>query len=376
MVVETVEGGEMRDPYKVAIWGPGDVGSICIREAVRLPELEVVGAYVYSEHKDGVDVGTLAGIDPIGVAATRDLETFLALECDVVLYTALDMPGSNALQDFVTLLEAGKNVITSQPYNYLPARDPSFGEALQDAALRGGATFHAGGINPDFIGHKWALLMTGLSNDVREVKIEEYFECAQQANETTLRMIGLGGDPAEAMSETSPALWYQQQYWFQMLEQMAAELGVSLSRIEAACYSEPAPAELVTPVMTIAPGQTGRVSYESTAFVDDEPFLIMRVGWYLTELMRPAGVTADVQWILTIEGRPSTRSVLDVEVSFAGRADALGGEPAAPGYLAFGICLIQAIPGVVAAEPGIKSTDVPPVHWRRDMRASSLAKAV
>src|ERR1700722_13130966 len=113
----------MRDPYRVAIWGPGDVGSICIREAVRLPELEVVGAYVYSEHKHGVDVGTLAGIDPIGVDATHDLDEFLALDCDVVLYTALDFPGSNALGDFVTLLEAGKNVITSQPYNNLAARE-------------------------------------------------------------------------------------------------------------------------------------------------------------------------------------------------------------------------------------------------------------
>jgi hypothetical protein len=37
-------------------------------------------------------------------------------------------------------------------------------------------------------------------------------------------------------------------------------------------------------------------------------------------------------------------------------------------YVAFGITLIQAIPAVVAAEPGIKGTDVPPVHWRRDQR--------
>jgi 2,4-diaminopentanoate dehydrogenase len=366
----------MRGPYRVAIWGPGDVGSICVREAVRLPELEVVGAYVYSAHKDGVDIGTLAGIDPIGVKATRGLEQFLAVDCDIVIYTALDVPGGAALKDFVTLLEAGKNVLTSQPYNYLEVRDPSFREALEAAAERGGATFHAGGINPDFIGQRWALQVTGLSNDVRQIKIEEYFECAQQANESTLRLIGLGGDPSEAMSETSPALFYQRQYWFQMLEQMAAELGVSLSRIEAASYSEPAPEDLVSPVMTIERGQTGRVAYESIGYVDEQPFLVMRVGWYLTELMKPAGVTSDVQWILTIEGRPSTRCVLDVEPSFMGRADALAGEPAAPGYLAFGICLIQAIPSVVAADPGIKPTDIPAVHWRSDMRLAALAPAL
>jgi len=366
----------MREPYRVAIWGPGDVGSICVREAARLPEFGVAGAFVYSESKDGVDVGVLAGIQPLGVNATRDLDEFLATDCDCVIYTALEMPGGDALQDFVTLLEAGKNVITSQPYNYLPARPPEFGESIESAALKGNATFHAGGINPDFIGQKWALLMSGLSNDVRQIKIEEYFGCIQQANPSTLALIGLGGDPDEAMSEQSPALFYQQQYWFQMIRHMAAEMGVELTRIEAHSYSEPAPHELVTDVLTIPQGRTGRVSYESIGYVAEEPFITMRVGWYLTPLMRPQGVTSDVQWILTIEGRPSTRCVLDVDASFLTDLDRIDGEPAAPGYLAFGVTIMQAIPAVVAAEPGIKPTDAPPVHWRRDQRLSAREHAI
>jgi 4-hydroxy-tetrahydrodipicolinate reductase len=360
----------MTEPYRIAIWGPGDVGSICIREATRLPELEVVGAYVYSERKDGVDVGTLAGIEPLGVTATRDLGEFLAVDCDVVLYTALDLPGGTALDDFVTLLEAGKNVITSQPYNYLPARDPKFGATIEAAARRGGATFYAGGVNPDFIGHRWALGMTALTNDVRRILIEEYFDCIHQANATTLALIGLGGDPDQAMTEDSPALFYQRQYWFQMIEHMAATFGVELSRIDATCQSEAAPHDLESPVMSIPQGRTGRVAYESIGYVGDEPFLRMKVGWYLTEAMKPAGVVGDTEWILTIEGRPSVRCVLDLRPSFEHDAPLVEGEPAAPGYLSFGICLIQSIPSVVAAPPGIKPTDMPPVHWKRDMRAA------
>jgi hypothetical protein len=366
----------MREPYRIAVWGTGDVGTICIREAVRLPEFEVVGAYVYSEDKDGVDIGTIAGIDPIGATATRDLDEFLALDCDIVLYTALDVPNSTALEDFVKLLEAGKNVLTSQPYNYLPARDPGFGEALRAAGERGGATFHAGGVNPDFISQRLALALTGLSNDVRQIKIEEYFDCIDQANASTLLLVGLGGDPAQAMSDDSPALFYQRQYWFQMIEHMAEVMGVELSRIDAASYSEPAPHDLVSPVMTIEKGQTGHVAYESTGYVGDTPFIIMRVGWYLTPVMKPEGVGAETEWILTIEGRPSSRTVLDLKPSFMTDATSIEGEPAAPGYLSFGICLIQAIPAVVAAEPGIKPTDVPPVHWRRDQRLDAPVHAV
>jgi hypothetical protein len=365
----------MREPYRVAVWGPGDVGSICIREAIRLPELEVVGALVYSEAKAGEDIGTVAGTSPIGVTTTNDREAFLALDCDVVIHTALDYPGAEVLGDYVEMLEAGKNVITSHPYTYFEARDPAFGEAITAAAERGGGTFYAGGANPDFVGHRLAMTLTGFSNDVRQIKIEEYFDCVQQANPGILQVIGLGGDPDKAMDENSPALWYQQQYWFQMIQQMADLMGVELSRIEAASYSEAATERLESPVLTIEPGQTGNVAYESTGFVGDDPFIVMRVGWYLTPLMRPEGVTSDCQWILSVEGRPSTRTVMSIAPTLT-NTDTMLGEPGAPGYVGFGICLIQAIPAVVDAPAGVLPTDVPRAHYRRDLRgAGALAAA-
>jgi hypothetical protein len=175
------------------------------------------------------------------------------------------------------------------------------------------------------------------------------------------------------MDENSPALWYQQQYWFQMIQHMADLMGVELSRIGAASYSEAAPATLESPIMTIEQGRTGLVSYESTGYVGEDPFIVMRVGWYLTPTMRPAGITADTQWILTIEGRPSTRTVLSVEPTFTADPSTMAGEPGAPGYVGFGICLVQAIPSVVDAPAGIKPTDVPPVHYMSDMRLPARA---
>jgi 4-hydroxy-tetrahydrodipicolinate reductase len=350
------------------------VGSICIREAIRLPELHLVGALVYSDAKDGVDLGTLAGADAIGVRTTKDRDEFLSLDCDVVIHTALDYPGVAVLEDYIELLEAGRNVITSHPYNYLEVRDPQFRERLLEAAQRGGATFYAGGANPDFVGHRLAMTLTGFSNDVRQIRIEEYFDCRLQANPGILQVIGLGGDPDQAMDADSPALFYQKQYWFQMIQHMADLMDVELSRIEAASYSEPAPHRLESPIMTIERGRTGIVSYESTGFVGEAPFIVMRVGWYLTSLMRPQGITSDTQWILTIEGRPSTRTVLSVEPTFLG-TDTMLGEPAAPGYVGFGICLIQAIPSVVSAPPGIKPTDVPPAHYRTDLRLAGTPTA-
>jgi len=67
-----------------------------------------VGAFVFSESKDGQDVGTLAGIDSIGVAATRNIKNFQAIDCDAVVHFALDALNIYTLRIFVTLLEAGE----------------------------------------------------------------------------------------------------------------------------------------------------------------------------------------------------------------------------------------------------------------------------
>ena len=65
---------------RVIQWGAGVNGSSIIRGVARHDELELVGCRVYSDEKHGVDAGTLAGIDPIGVFATNVREEIMALD--------------------------------------------------------------------------------------------------------------------------------------------------------------------------------------------------------------------------------------------------------------------------------------------------------
>jgi 2,4-diaminopentanoate dehydrogenase len=53
--------------------GNRNLGRHAAREVHRHPDLELVGAYVYSADKTGRDVGEICGIRPIGVTATGDL---------------------------------------------------------------------------------------------------------------------------------------------------------------------------------------------------------------------------------------------------------------------------------------------------------------
>ena len=129
--------------YRVVGWSTGGVGRLAIRAIARRPDLELAGVWVHSAEKDGVDAGTLAGIDPLGVAATTDADALLAAKPDCVCYSASgEELDAAAVPEMVRMLEAGINVVTvSTPGLVHPAGYQSeWGEPLEEAAERGVAT--------------------------------------------------------------------------------------------------------------------------------------------------------------------------------------------------------------------------------------------
>jgi len=120
--------------YRLVFWGPGHNGGLTLKEALRRPEFDVVGALVYSPDKDGVDVGELVGEPPVGIKATRDKEAIFELDADCVIHGArptLDMTRTD--DDVVRLLESGKNVISIVQYFYPPMRG---GDVVSASSVR------------------------------------------------------------------------------------------------------------------------------------------------------------------------------------------------------------------------------------------------
>lgn len=108
----------MHQRHKLIIWGPGDMGGRALREALTSPNFDVVGVKVFSPHKDGVDIGTLVGLPPVGISATADKQTILALAADCVIYTPTTpalMKGAD--DDVIELLASGKNVVSAASYH-------------------------------------------------------------------------------------------------------------------------------------------------------------------------------------------------------------------------------------------------------------------
>jgi len=164
--------------YRVVGWSTGGVGRLAIRAVARRPDLELVGVWVHSAEKDGVDAGTLAGLDHLGVAATTDADALLALAPDCVCYSASgETLDAAAVPEMARMLEAGINVVTvSTPGLVHPAGyNAEWRAQLETAAAAGNATLYASGIEPGFAGDQLPLTLMTMSDTVRSVRTQEIF---------------------------------------------------------------------------------------------------------------------------------------------------------------------------------------------------------
>ena len=76
------------------------------------PGLELVGCYAWSPDKVGSEVGSLVGIEKLGVTATDDIDALLELKPDCVVYN----PMWPDIDHLVQILSAGVNVVTTAAF--------------------------------------------------------------------------------------------------------------------------------------------------------------------------------------------------------------------------------------------------------------------
>jgi len=370
--MSTPDAKSIRPPYRVAVWGPGSAGLAAVREVILLPEMKLVSVLAYSESKRNVDAGTLAGKDPIGVPIITELSKLLSARPECVIYAARDYGDGRSIEDIVGLLEVGINVITVLAYQYPQLRGDTVVRRIEKAAQKGRATFFATGINPGFMFERLAMVMSGLSNDVRCIRLFEFLNCEHMPGAGTfLQLMGFGMHQVDTeTTERTAAL--VQSYLTQYLYFAAEKLGKRIERVERKEAHANAPEDIVLPgIFTIRKGTVGRVSFGWTAYSDGKPFLVTQSNWYVTEKMRPAQAQGKVNeyWIVEVEGRPSTRVSIEMFGSVDTESSRHTDNASNLAYIGTIVPAIQAIPAVVAAAPGIMSIGAPQFHWKADLRS-------
>jgi hypothetical protein len=335
--------------HKVIQWATGNVGRAAVEGIVNHPDLELVGAYVYSDTKVGRDVGEICGLGAIGVPATDDRDAILEMDADCVVYS----PMLASPPDVVKLLASGKNVVTPVGWVY-PFRSHDVA-AIETACRQGSSSLHGTGINPGGITEQLPLVLSAFCTDIRHVRAEEFSDIRTYATEFVVRDVMLFGHTPEAASKSSMVSLLGDGFC-QSIDMVADALGVTLdaekrTTHEMAVTTEP----LDTPVGVIDAGTVAAQRFTWEGTVAGAPFVTVRVNWLMGE------ENLDPPWTFGPEGE---RFEIEFDADPPLRASFHGMHPPTvegadldrnEGILATAMHCVNAIPYVVQAEPGIRT---------------------
>ncbi len=265
---------------KVGVWGPGSMGIIALRGVIDHPELQLTDLVVHSDAKAGRDAGELCGIAPVGVLATQDPAPMLAGDADVVVYAAgANLRPLEAVEDMVSILRAGKNVVSCSvvPLVFPDAPGPerrAFTDPLRQAALDGKVSFFTTGIDSGFANDVLPLILTGVSRVIESVRVTEMFNYATYPDRAAVyEILGFGKPPEYRAFAAQPGIFTFG--WGPVLHQLAAGLGVKIDHIEENNERIPATESFDTPTGHIAAGTIAAMRSTLTGYVGDTPTFVV-----------------------------------------------------------------------------------------------------
>ena len=356
---------------KVGVWGPGSMGIIALRGVIDHPELQLADLVVHSDAKAGRDAGELCGIAPVGVVATQDPAPMLAGDADVVVYAAgANLRPLEAVEDMVSILRAGKNVVSCSvvPLVFPDAVDGAFTDPLRQAALDGGVSFFTTGIDSGFANDVLPLVLTGVSRVIESVRVTEMFNYATYPDQAAVyEILGFGKPPEFTAFAATPGVFTFG--WGPVLHQLAAGLGVKIDNIEESNERIPATESFDTPTGHIAAGTIAAMRSTLTGYVGDKPTFVVDHVTRMRDDIAPDWPQPHISiapkdlgyglasgrgaYRVEIEGSPSMRC----EFEMADDHDHdLGARIAGSSRM------VNAIPAVCAAPPGLLSAlDLPMV---------------
>jgi len=321
-------------PITVAQYGIGPIGAEIARLLLTKPWVKLVAAVDIDPAKRGKDLGEIIGINTkTGVAVTPELNTKVDVVCHSTGSRLREV--SAQLKD---LLRRGSHVVSTCEELSFPL-DRDITEELQQAARAANVTLLGTGVNPGFVMDKLPLTITSVCQKVDEVQIIR-IQNASTRREPLQRKVGAGMTTEEFRSAVAAGK-IKHMGLKESLMMVGNGLGVDFDHVTDEKI-EPivAKKEVVTQYLKVAPGQVAGVhqTIQGTGKIKVSLELRMYVG--------AEDVAAD---------RVIVKGVPDVEMEIKGGVH---------GDRATAAMVVNAIPRVVSARPGVLTMDDIPISFR------------
>jgi hypothetical protein len=352
--------------YRVVQFSTGNVGRLALRAIIGHPDLELVGLWVHSEAKAGTDAGELAGVGPVGVLATNDLDAVLALKADVVMHTATgDLRPHEAVAEMCRFLEAGTNVVSTSVVSLVhPASaDRNAVAQLEAACARGNSSCFTSGIDPGFANDLLPIVLSGFVQRVDTIRVQEILNYATYMQpEVLFETMGF----AKPMDHT-PLLLIPGVLafaWGGVVAMIAEALDVELDEIREVSERRTTEHDFDIALGHVDAGTVAGLRFEVQGIVNGRPAIILEHVTRIHDDVAPDWPQPSGEhggYVIRIDGEPSLECELRITAS--------DGDENTGGLICTAMRLLNAVPAVVAAPPGLLSTlDLPLVAGRHLLR--------
>ncbi|NOZ21601.1 MAG: dihydrodipicolinate reductase [Planctomycetes bacterium] len=339
-------------PVRVVLFGLGPIGVLAGKLVHSKECLEIVGAIDIDPKKVGKDVGELLGTAKVGVVVSdRVTETLTAAKADIAVQTTSShMP--NVGPQLADIIATGTNIVSSTEellYPYLQSSE--IGDEIDKLAKEHGVTVLGTGVNPGFVMDTLALVTTFACREVRSIRVTRVVDAATRRGPLQ-RKVGAGMAPEEFRCEVEAGRMGHVGL-VESIAFLASGLGWAVDRIEEQIEPVVADASVKTDYFDVRPGQVKGIHQTGAGWVKGEKVIEMD----LLMCMAPDEPGDRIQ----VSGDP------DMDIRICGGT---------PGDVATPAALVNAIPRVLAAAPGLvtmKDISLPSVLAAGRMRIEGRA---
>ena len=318
----------------VAQYGIGPIGAEITRLLLSKPWVKLVSAVDIDPAKIGKDVGDVIGLGrQVGIKVTKEIEGKPEVVCHSTGSRLKDVSGQLKM-----LLERGCHVVSTCEELSFPI-DQKIRAELQQTARSHNVTLLGTGVNPGFVMDKLPLTITSVCQSITAVEIIR-IQNASTRREPLQRKVGAGMTVKEFRSAVDAGK-IKHMGLRESLLMVGKGLGVEFTEVsDENIQPIVAEREVVTQYLKVAPGQVAGVHQT----IDGKGSINVRL-----ELRMYVGAEDVASDRVIVHGVP------DVDMVIKGGVH---------GDRATAAMVVNAIPRVVSARPGVLTMDDIPISFR------------
>ncbi|MBI3733812.1 MAG: dihydrodipicolinate reductase [Chloroflexi bacterium] len=328
---------------RVVHYGLGPIGVGVARLIASRKDMQIVGAIDIDPQKVGRDFAELLGrSEPLGVSISGDAQRVLTTSGAQIVVLTTSSSLKRITGQIRQIVECGSSVIsTCEELSYPPAGNADRVADLDALAKKHGVAIYGTGVNPGYVMDALPLMLTVPCAEVKRIRVERVVDAGKRRLPLQQK-VGAGMTRPQFQQKVDDGS-VRHVGLRESATMIANSLGWTLSQYTEQIEPVMAEREVVTPYLTVKPGEVAGVHQIGTGFVDGQALVTLDIAMYVG-----AQEAHDTIWI---EGTPNVQTTI------------IGG---LHGDVATAAIVVNSIPRILSAPPGLWTpNDLPIPHWRR-----------